>query len=358
MCPYCLQTWEWTKQEGLYRRLARKYFGKIDIYKVTMKERAAESEALAAKGYSPEAIQMLQGPKPLLPRAPAGPEYRQVEPIKSPPVFRIMAKNDIIRCPMPCLQCVLKNLPCSLGWVGGDKVARCTRCVRNECDFCIQQAPSVATVVRYNTPPRFTWERTVAASPVRMDSVVSVRLPGSRESVVLFVRGERGIAPDELRALAQELVSGDTRPFAGVLAEPLHGHELRDLALPSFQDPDWRGAGRRGWRDYLDERRTRQEMRLKMTPDPDDVCQAKDMDAPLEAEPEEEEAMPDIADGTPDDGGDDEGDDAGDGDGDASGLDELDEACRLSAEIEQDESLTMTDGSEVSESDGAQPKGQ
>ena len=376
MCPHCLQTWEWTKQEGLYRRRVRKYFGKRDIYTTTTKARAAESEALAAEGYSPEAIRMLQGPEPTVPPTPAGPEYRRVDPAKSPPRYRVMAKDDIFRCPMACLQCVLKDLPCSLAWVGGDRVARCSRCVRNQCDFCIQQAPSVERVVRWNLPPRLTWARTVEASPVRMDSVVPVRLPGRPESVVLFVRGERGIAPDELRALALELAGGDTRRFAGVLAEPLHGHELRGLALPSFQDLEWGGTARRDWRDYFAERRTRREMRLERTPDPDDEGQTEDSDTPLGAEPEEEsdeeageeeaeeeeaeeeEAVGDLcADGTGHDDGDDDGDDARDDARDASGLDELDEACRLRAEAEEDPSLPMSDGSEVSEGDEAQTQG-
>ena len=378
LCPHCLQTWEWTKQEGLYRRRVRKYFGKRDIYTATTKARAAESEALAAEGYSPEAIRMLQGPEPTVPLTPAGPEYRRVDPAKSPPRYRVMAKNDVFRCPMDCLQCVLKGLPCSLAWVGGDKVARCSRCVRNQCDFCIQQAPSVERVERWNLPPRLTWARTVEASPVRMDSVVSARLPGRRESVVLFVRGERGIAPDELRSLALELAGGDTRRFAGVLAEPLRGHELRDLALPSFQDLEWGGIGRRDWRDYFDERRTRREMRLAMSPDPDDERQTEDLNTPLGAESDEdvededvededvededvedEEAVRDLcADATGDDDGDDDGNDDGDDARYASGLDEFDEACRLRAEVEEDPSPTMGDGSEVSEGDGAQPKGE
>lgn len=125
----------------------------------------------------------------------------------------------------PCLRCTVRQLPCSLEWLVGADVAKCTRCVRNGCEYCVR-------VIPYD--PEKSLDGGPSGGIPATTGFEYVKIPGIAVGiapVVDYVRNTRVYNPDVLQETATALL------------QERDAIQQKGRALPSWKEQviQWRG---------------------------------------------------------------------------------------------------------------------
>jgi len=122
-----------------------------------------------------------------------------------------------------CLRCVVLGMHCSLEWPANGGAARCNRCVRNGCAYCVRVLPEGLE----KAPDDPGNER----GKPGYGYLTVPGMPGAKD-LVIYIRDTRAPDPDVLRDVAMELLQEKGTDVCGVL---MSTDEQKAFVLPSWQ---------------------------------------------------------------------------------------------------------------------------